>query len=417
MGKSLVISGVDYEAVALARNIYTQHLNVSVKDSSNVPITGATVSLNNGYDTITPTSAGGGVYTFANIDNGAYTLTIVRAGYETHTENLVINGASVSKSVTLEPITRINMLADAFVENGGNAYVAAVGFSYVAVAGRGTILISNDNVPVADRTTWASSYKKEGYSVPFIPSGVHSVDIRFANPAYKLYVYVAAAAAAGTLIDYTLNAGEPFRLDMSDYTTAARIVISVRRADNQDANYAGTSIADLGLTCVANMGTPMEVTYDMTPNTTLLNGVVTSNNDISANTKRASLVVAKATNVKYQAFYSGDRLATDGATYAKGTIPVGTKAVRVTMTDTDHRVAFFRLIQETKTSVTDYAQKTVVDLDNALNWSEGRALPYELELPFNATKGKYFQCNIARNDSGEVDTSIADLGLKIEFIL
>lgn len=417
MGKSLVISGVDFEAVALARNIYTQHLNVSVKDSSNVPITGATVSLNNGYDTISPTSAGGGMYTFANIDNGAYTLTIVRAGYETHTENLVIDGASVSKSVTLEPITRINMLADAFVENGGNVYVSAGGISFVSVSGRGTLLISNDNVPVANRTTWNANYKKDGYSVPFIPSGANSVDIRFTNPTYKLFVYVVTAAASGTLIDYTLKAGEPFRLNMSDYSTAVRVVISVRRADNQDANYAGTSIADLGLTCMANMGTPMEVTYDMTPNTTLLNGVVTANNDISANTKRASLVVAKATNFKYKEFYSGDRLATDGATYAKGTIPVGTKAVRVTMTDTDHSVTFFRLIQETKTSVTDYAQKTVVDNDNALSWSQGRALPYELELPFNATDGKYFQCNIARNDSGEVDTSIEELGLKIEFVL
>lgn len=416
MGKSLVISGVDFEAVALARNIYTQHLNVSVKDSSNVPITGATVSLNNGYETITPTSAGGGMYTFANIDNGAYTLTIVKAGYETHTENLVINGASASKSVTLEPITRINMLADAFVENGGNAYIAAVGISYVAVAGRGTLLISNDNVPVADRTTWASSYKKEGYSVPFIPSGAHSVDIRFTNPTYKLYVYV-ATEAAGTLIDYTLKAGEPFRLDMSDYTTAARIVISVRRADNQDANYTNTSIADLGLTCMANMGTPMEVTYDMTPDTTLLNGVQTANYEINANTQRASLVVAKATNVKYKAFYSGDRLATDGATFAMGAIPIGTKSVRVTMVNADYKVAFFRLIQETRTSVTDYAKKTVVDTDNALSWSQGRALPYELNLPFNSTDGKYFQCNIARNDSGEVNTSIADLGLKIEFLL
>ena len=417
MGKSLVISGVDFEAVALARNIYTQHLNVSVKDSSNVPITGATVSLNNGYDTITPTSAGGGMYTFANIDNGAYTLTIVRAGYETHTESLVIDGASVSKSVTLEPITRINMLAHAEFFNNWNSYINGGQYCAFAANGRGTILVPNAYVDTP--ITWYPTYKKDGYSPVEVPSGAHSVDILFTNPTYKVYIYVGKQSdnSGNGLINYTLKAGEPFRLVMSDYATAAHIVIAVRRVDDDDANYTGTSISDLGLTCYANMGIPMELTYDMTPNTTLLNGVVTSNNDISANTKRASLVVAKATNVKYKAFYSGDRLATDGATYAKGTIPVGTKAVRVTMTDTDHSVAFFRLIQQTDTTVTDYAKKTVVDNDNALSWSQGRALPYELELPFNATDGKYFQCNIARNDQGDVDTSIEELGLKVEFVL
>lgn len=195
---------------------------------------------------------------------------------------------------------------------------------------------------------------------------------------------------------------------MADYTTAANIGISVRRMGDDDSAFTGTSIADLGLTCVANMVAPSDITYDITSRLTLINETNVSGGTVSNNTKRSVLLYDMTTNPFYKEFSGGDAQATVGATYARPAIPIGVKQAIVTMTNSDYSIAFFRL-------------DNTGNPKGSLSWAAGQASPFTVDLLYDSTIPKeiWMQCNLKKTDDSDVDQdlTITDLGLNIKYVL
>ena len=93
--------------------VVVPHVNrallVSVKDSSNVPIDGATVRLQkSGFDQNKTTNSGScatpGQVFWNGLANGTYTLTVSKSGYQTYTNSsLNISAAWQNQTITLNP--------------------------------------------------------------------------------------------------------------------------------------------------------------------------------------------------------------------------------------------------------------------------------------------------------------------------
>lgn len=85
-------------------------VTVNVSDGTN-PVSGATVKLtNNGVDRA-PASAVGGSYVF-NVPDGTYTLSVQKVGYDSHTEQVVVNGQDVVVVVVVQLPTELDLLSE-----------------------------------------------------------------------------------------------------------------------------------------------------------------------------------------------------------------------------------------------------------------------------------------------------------------
>ena len=110
--KAIAVLNNDTSNVATANYVIAipHTVTVSVTDGTD-PVSGATVSLG-GY---APISSSGGTYVFS-VPNGIYALSVSKANYTTHSEQVVVNGSDVSVSATIERIP-VDLLEKAFFAN------------------------------------------------------------------------------------------------------------------------------------------------------------------------------------------------------------------------------------------------------------------------------------------------------------
>jgi hypothetical protein len=89
-----VKNGQSSEVATASYTIEILHsVTVNVSDGTD-PVSGATVKLTRGGVDRTPTSTSGGSYMF-NVPDGTYTLSVDKRGYDSHTEQVIVNGQDV----------------------------------------------------------------------------------------------------------------------------------------------------------------------------------------------------------------------------------------------------------------------------------------------------------------------------------
>lgn len=82
-------------------------VTVNVSDGTD-PVSGATVKLTRSGVDRTPTSETSGSYVF-NVPDGTYTLSVDKRGYDSHTEQVIVNGQDVVVVVVVQIQTEIDL--------------------------------------------------------------------------------------------------------------------------------------------------------------------------------------------------------------------------------------------------------------------------------------------------------------------
>ena len=253
-------------------------VTVNVSDGTN-PVSGATVKLtNNGVDR-TPASAVGGSYVF-NVPDGTYTLSVQKVGYDSHTEQVVVNGQDVVVVVVVVQLpTELDLLSEGLqlLPLWLYAFSSVYNASYGTVNGHG---LTQQNVnknrfsaaalrsDVTNPCTWlrtmnppATSEQYDAYSLFELDNRYPYIEVKVTNTNYN----VSAKLAAGDVTDYyeekDLTSGVApgwtnSVLLKNTYTGGpVYLTVNLRKSNNAQVSNLPT-IADMGLTVKVYMEDP-----------------------------------------------------------------------------------------------------------------------------------------------------------------
>jgi hypothetical protein len=96
---ALSITNVLEFEVVVSNQVYTVSGRVT-NATTGSPVAGATVSLLNANQSSTLTNSAG-MYTFKNVPNGSYTVSVTGTGYRTSNESVSVSGQNQTRDVTL----------------------------------------------------------------------------------------------------------------------------------------------------------------------------------------------------------------------------------------------------------------------------------------------------------------------------
>ena len=211
---STTVTDKETVAAAIALTPQTGGANITVKDESNAPLSGATVSLTvNGQDQ-TATTAANGEVTFTSIPKGTYTFTASKNGYGSNTANdlAIASGATATSTIALTRQTggaKITVTDGASALSGATVSVTVNGQVQTATtAANGEAAFAN--IPTG---TYTFSASKAGYAsgttndVAITVGAIANSTIALARQTggVKITVTDGASALSGATVSVTVN--------------------------------------------------------------------------------------------------------------------------------------------------------------------------------------------------------------------
>lgn len=210
---STTVTDKETVAAAIALTPQAGGANITVKDDSNVSLSGATVSVTvNGQPQMAVTDANG-VAAFANLPAGTYTFTATKADYNSNTASVTITGGSIAAvDVTL---TRQTGSATITVTDGDNR-ISGITVS-VEVNGQEKTETTNaqgeatfTSIPTGQYTfTATSGFASETAVVTIEADGIASKTISLpAMGSVDFIVTNGSGAVSGAKISVTVNGNQ-----------------------------------------------------------------------------------------------------------------------------------------------------------------------------------------------------------------
>lgn len=278
--KAIAVKNGQNSEVATASYVITlpRTVTVTVTDGTD-PVSGAVVTLGGN----TPTSSSGGTYVFT-VPDGTYTLSVSKAGFLTHTEQMTIS-ANTNKSVTLTyDLLRYAILGNAgCMGNSKPTYAIMATIMPTSAApndltndgaymqagnnNRGSIILPRDkaNAPV----TWQAwkvgdnevfggqelTDAKAAYSLVEWPLDIDEIEIKLTNSDYWIGGRVMSKNNTD-LVQYTAAAYDQggsntvYRLSRSNYPNAFYIAMWFRY-QSAGTSWPNPTLETLGLSVTA----------------------------------------------------------------------------------------------------------------------------------------------------------------------
>lgn len=275
--KAIAVKNGQSSEVATANyNIEIPHsVTVNVSDGSD-PVAGATVKLTkNGVDH-SPSSSVGGSYVFSVAD-GTYTLSVVKQGFENHSEQVVVNGQDVVVAVVMQIPTEIDLFSNGLQLLPLWLYA----FSSVYNAQWGTVDGHCLTEQSQTKSRFSAAALRAGTAHPCTWESVSTDATQEQKDLYTLYEidqrypYIKITCNSSYNVDAKLAAGDvntyinpqdiitntdpswanEFLLKNTYTGGPVYLTLNLRRADNGQVTTLPT-IADMGLTVKAYMEDP-----------------------------------------------------------------------------------------------------------------------------------------------------------------